>query len=103
MSADVLELALLRRLAAGFRRSPLQLNAHQESDAELVRLPGQAGVLAVTTDSLAEEIESGLYDDPFRIGWMAVLAHPLSQIRTMARAMRRIVIRRFLARWVWSP
>jgi thiamine-monophosphate kinase len=75
VSTDVLELALLRRLAAGFRRSPLQLNAHQESDAELVRLPGHHGVLALTTDGLAEEIETGLYDDPYRIGWMAVLVN----------------------------
>ena len=75
MSTDVLELALLRRLAAGFRRSPLQLNAHQESDAELVRLPGHHGVLALTTDNLAEEIETGLYDDPYRIGWMTVLVN----------------------------
>jgi thiamine-monophosphate kinase len=75
VSTDVLELAMLRRLAAGFLRSPLQLNAHQESDAELVRLPGHHGVLALTTDGLAEEIETGLYDDPYRIGWMAVLVN----------------------------
>ncbi len=75
MSTDVLELDLLRRLATGLGRSPLQLNVHQESDAELVRLPGHHGVLALTTDGLAEEIETGLYDDPYRIGWMAVLVN----------------------------
>ena len=75
MNADVSELVLLRRLTAGFGRSPAQRNAHQESDAELVRLPGRRGVLAVTTDVVAEEIEAGLYVDPHQIGWMTVLVN----------------------------
>jgi len=83
----VLEHQLIGRLAAALPRSPLQLNGLHESDAELVRLPGTDLVLAVTTDALAEEIATGLYADPWLIGWMlvtvnasdlaAVGAHPL--------------------------
>lgn len=68
----VIEHQLIGRLAAGLPRSPLQLNAPHESDAELVRLPGTDLVLAVTTDGLAEEIATGLYTDPWLIGWMLV-------------------------------
>ncbi|MBI4499960.1 MAG: thiamine-monophosphate kinase [Gemmatimonadetes bacterium] len=65
------EVALIERLAAGFARSGLQLNGRHQSDAELISLPGGA-VLALTTDSIVEEIETGLYQDPFLIGWMTV-------------------------------
>ncbi len=68
----VLEHAFIERLAAGLPRSRAQLNGLHESDAELVRLPGDAGVLAVTTDGLAEETATGLYTDPELIGWMLV-------------------------------
>jgi thiamine-monophosphate kinase len=68
----VLEHQLIGRLAAGLPRSPAQLNALHESDAELVRLPGSDLVLALTTDGLAEEVATGLYADPWLIGWMLV-------------------------------
>jgi thiamine-monophosphate kinase len=71
----VTENTLLARLVEGFSRSPLQLNGHQESDAELLRLPGREEVLVLQTDSIAEEIESGLYDDPYLIGWMTILVN----------------------------
>src|SRR3990170_7954855 len=62
-------------MARGFPRSPLQYNKLQESDSELVRLPGGNSLLAVTTDGVVEEIESGLYDDPYLIGWMTVIVN----------------------------
>lgn len=65
------EIALLERLAGGFERSPLQCNRRHESDAELIRIPG-AGILALTTDAIVEEIETNLYSDPYLIGWMTV-------------------------------
>lgn len=75
---------LVDLLVAGFPRSPLQINATHESDAELLRLdddatPGEPGtargpVLAVTVDSIEEEISAGLYDDPYMIGWVACMA-----------------------------
>lgn len=68
------EVSLVDRLAAGFARSPHQCNGRHESDAELVRLPG-GPVLALTTDAISEEIESGLYADPYLIGWMTVLVN----------------------------
>ncbi len=78
MSADFsfpAEIALVERLAGGFCRSPLQCNARHDSDAELIRLPGTPAVLALTTDAISEEIESGLYADPYLIGWMTVLVN----------------------------
>lgn len=72
MIDDVKENKLLGALARGFARSPRQVNALHESDAELVRLPGMDALLAVTVDAIEEEIELGLYADPFLIGWMAV-------------------------------
>lgn len=67
-----LEVSFIDRLTSGFPRSAAQLNAPHESDAELIRLPG-GGVLAVTTDGIVEEIEAGLYDDPWLAGWMSVV------------------------------
>jgi thiamine-monophosphate kinase len=72
---SVLEHQLIGRLAAGLPRSPLQINGLHESDAELVRLPGSELVLAVTTDALAEELATGLYRDPWHIGWMLVMVN----------------------------
>jgi thiamine-monophosphate kinase len=68
------ENTLLAALAGVFPRSPMQLNGHQESDAELLRLPGKSEVLVLSTDQIVEEIETGLYDDPYLIGWMTVIA-----------------------------
>jgi thiamine-monophosphate kinase len=34
-----------------------------------------AECIAVTVDSISEEIESGLYDDPYLIGWMTVMVN----------------------------
>ena len=51
------------------------MNKLHESDAELIRIPGSNSVLAVTTDNIVEEIESGLYKDPYLIGWMTVMVN----------------------------
>jgi len=72
VTAPVREHGLIERLAGAFRGSPSQLNRRHESDAELLRLPGSGVVLALTTDAVVEEIASGLYADPWLIGWMAV-------------------------------
>lgn len=72
---EILENALIAGLAGRFPRSPLQSNGLQESDAELIRLPGTDALLAVTTDTIVEEIEAGLYADPYLIGWMTVIAN----------------------------
>ena len=75
MNPTVIENAFLERLTRSFTRSPRQLNGLQESDAELVRLPGSSTVLAITTDSIVEELDAGLYTDPFLIGWMTVMVN----------------------------
>ncbi len=69
---EISENAFIERLARRLPRSPLQLNGLQETDAELVRIPAAGLVLAMTTDWIVEEIESGLYSDPYLIGWMTV-------------------------------
>jgi len=69
---NILENALIESLTRGFARHPHQVNGLQESDAELLQLPGLDLLLALTTDSLVEELESGLYRDPYLIGWMTV-------------------------------
>jgi thiamine-monophosphate kinase len=67
---EILENKVINNLISGFERSPNQLNKAHESDAEIIQL----GILklAVTTDSISEEISTGLYDDPYLIGWMIV-------------------------------
>ncbi len=67
---EISENKLINSLIAGLDRSPDQLNKPHESDAEIIRV-GNLN-LAVSTDSISEEIETGLYDDPYLIGWMIV-------------------------------
>ena len=68
----ITERTLIARLVADLPRSTHQLNRVHESDAELIRIPGSDTVLAITTDGVAEEIQAGLYSDPFLAGWMSV-------------------------------
>ncbi len=53
------------------RRHPAQANRMHEADAELLPLAGTGHLLALTTDTLAEEIALGFYTDAETIGWMA--------------------------------
>ena len=68
-----------RRIAAFTRplaRSPLQVNAIHEADAELIDLQdGTERLLVLKTDAVVEEIETGLYAEPGLIGWMAVTSN----------------------------
>jgi thiamine-monophosphate kinase len=75
MKTQVSEVDLVAKIVSGLARSPRQIHGVHESDAELIRLPGGNRVLAATTDTLVEEIESGLYADPGLIGWMTVMAN----------------------------
>ncbi len=67
---EILENKIINGLISGFERSPDQLNKSHESDAEIVQV-GELK-LAFTTDSISEEISTGLYDDPYLMGWMIV-------------------------------
>lgn len=80
MNSQGLETAFINRLVAGFSRSPRSRTAPHESDAELIDIflggiPAAAPLLAVTTDTISEEIGTGLYQDPYLFGWMAVMAN----------------------------
>jgi thiamine-monophosphate kinase len=46
------------------------MNKSHESDAEIIKVNDT--MLAITTDSISEEISCGLYDDPYLVGWMTV-------------------------------
>lgn len=63
---------LYQRITRSFTRHPSQLNKVNEADAEIIRLSGGAGVMAVTTDMICEEIEYGIYRDPYLMGWMTI-------------------------------
>ena len=70
----ILENELIEEITSRFPRSLLQINNLQESDAEIVSLGSNVGLLlAATTDSISEEIEMGLYDNAYLIGWMTVM------------------------------
>jgi len=64
----------LRELTDRFSRAENQLNGFLESDAEIVKLQDTL-LLAITTDSIVEEISSDLYHEPYLIGWMTVVAN----------------------------
>ena len=71
----MLENVLIQQFTKTFSRSPQQINGLHESDAELLRFESLGGeTLAITVDGLADEIQAGLYDDPYIIGWTAVNA-----------------------------
>lgn len=70
---EIAENRLLSRWAALLPRSPDQLGAVHEADAELIPLPG-GPVLALTVDTVAEEVRLGLYREPFTAGRTAAVA-----------------------------
>jgi thiamine-monophosphate kinase len=69
----LLENEFVKGFTSIFTKAPHQLNNRLEADAELFfGSPDQ--VLAMNIDGLTEEIASGLYTDPFQIGWVTVVA-----------------------------
>jgi thiamine-monophosphate kinase len=72
---DILENVAIDGWARAFSRSPAQANAPHESDAELIEVPGLPDhYLAITIDTVSEEILAGLYREPYTMGWVAVAA-----------------------------
>ncbi len=67
---DIKENKIINNLIADLDRTSAQVNKPHESDAEIIRIGNLK--LALTTDSISEEIASGLYSDPWLIGWMIV-------------------------------
>jgi thiamine-monophosphate kinase len=67
---------LIEQMSRTFRRAPYQMNRTHETDAELLHSGLTNGnLLAVTTDSLIEEISSGLYTNPWFMGWMLAMVN----------------------------
>ena len=67
---------LIENITRNYKRSPLEINKLQESDSELLNINlMENDQLAITTDSIVEEIEEGIYKDPYLIGWMAVMVN----------------------------
>lgn len=64
------------------RRHPQQQAGIFEADAEILRWDEES-FIAVSTDTIAEEIAMGLYRDPYTIGWVSVMAG-LSDIAAVA-------------------
>ena len=92
MLNSILENSMINRLAAGLPRSPMQVNRIHESDAEILTIPGHEGTpLALTTDTVAEEIASGLYADPWLIGWMTVMVNLSDLAAVGARALGLLI------------
>ncbi|MCK4512587.1 thiamine-monophosphate kinase [bacterium] len=69
------ENAIINAWAGRFRRSPDQHNEPHETDAELVEMPGEPErFLAITIDTVSEEILEGIYRDPHTMGWVTAVA-----------------------------
>ena len=87
---------LIGRLAAGFPRSPFQINRLHESDAEILSVTRQGEArFAFTTDTIAEEISTGLYTDPWLIGWMTVMVNMSDLAAVGARPLGILIAETF--------
>ena len=72
---EILENVIIDSWIRHFRPTPGQINKPHEADAELVDIPGDSEhYLAITIDTVAEEITTGLYQDPYTMGWVTVSA-----------------------------
>ncbi|UCE42162.1 MAG: thiamine-monophosphate kinase [Candidatus Aminicenantes bacterium] len=76
MMKEIIENMKIEKIARNFTKSPQKVGELHETDAEIVKW-GEEGssYLAVTTDALVEEVTSGLYDDPYFIGWMLAMVN----------------------------
>lgn len=73
---EILENNAINSWVRHFHRAPYQSNRCHETDAELIGIPGnETHFLAVTVDTVAEEIAAGLYQNPFTMGWVTVMAN----------------------------
>ena len=90
MLNEIIENSNISKITSFYKRSPLQVNKIHESDSEIIKL-NEDIYLAITTDSISEEIETGLYDDPWLIGWMAVTVN-LSDIAAVGAKPIGLVI-----------
>lgn len=98
---DIIENKIINDLTKSFNRSPLQLNKVHETDAEIILLENSPYDLAVTIDTISEEIKSGLYTDPYQIGWMSVMVN-MSDLAAVGAVPMGIVISQILPKDISS-
>lgn len=72
---DILEISRIEELTKDLPESGFKLNKIHCSDSEILDLGISGSLTAITMDTIVEEVESGLYTDPFQIGWMVVVAN----------------------------
>jgi len=92
---DIIENKIINDLTKSFTRSPLQLNKVHETDAEIIQLENSSYDLAITIDTIFEEIKTGLYSDPYQIGWMTVMVN-MSDLAAVGASPIGIVISQIL-------
>ena len=92
---DIIENKIINDLTKSFHRSPKQLNKVHETDAEIIRLENSPNDLAITIDTISEEIKTGLYSDPYQIGWMCVMVN-MSDLTAVGASPIGIVISQIL-------
>jgi thiamine-monophosphate kinase len=67
------EMEMLKCIAEKFTRHPDQLNGLSEADAEIISFKHRTSdFLILKIDGLYEELQQGLYVDPYLIGWMSI-------------------------------
>jgi thiamine-monophosphate kinase len=88
---DIIENKIINNLTKSFSRSPLQVNKLHVTDAEIIQLENLPYDLAVTIDTISEEIKTGLYSDPYQIGWMSVMVN-MSDLAAVGASPLGIVI-----------
>jgi len=72
---EIFENVIINSWVQHFLRTPCQFNKPHEADAELIEIPGDSNhYLAITIDTVAEEITMGLYREPYTMGWVTVMA-----------------------------
>jgi thiamine-monophosphate kinase len=73
--AEIVENTIIDSWAKHLPRAPFQINKLHETDSELIELPGDPEhYLAITIDTVSEEINYGLYRYPHTMGWVTVMA-----------------------------
>jgi thiamine-monophosphate kinase len=92
---DIIENKLINDLTKSFSHSPLQVNRLHETDAEIIKLENSPNDLAITIDTISEEIKTGLYSDPYQIGWMSVMVN-MSDLAAVGASPIGIVISQIL-------
>jgi thiamine-monophosphate kinase len=88
----IVENTIIHNWARHFKHPTTQFNKLHESDAELIKLYQDSNnYLAITIDTIAEEIITGLYQDPYTMGWITVMAN-LSDLAAVGSAPLGLVI-----------